>query len=237
VNYQQIDWLTMESSLTLSAEGSPAKTSALQGKEPDLQALEAASGGNSTGSSVRRSRTGSSRKTYQPFAVEDWTKFSGASLRSGTMRNGTVYPLPPLAPLTAGTESGFWPTPTANSSNQCSVDAALKEAERLHPQGRWTLMSQVAAMEVHGNPMWPTPAARDWKGANGYDTTLNKLQNGIRAHLDQLPNAVQMAEGKAIRGTLNPTWVEWLMGFPLDWTDLKPWGTRSSRKSQKLSEG
>jgi hypothetical protein len=22
-------------------------------------------------------------------------------------------------------------------------------------------------------------------------------------------------------GKLNPTWVEWLMGFPLEWTDLK----------------
>ena len=23
-------------------------------------------------------------------------------------------------------------------------------------------------------------------------------------------------------GKLNPTWVEWLMGWPLGWTDLKP---------------
>jgi DNA (cytosine-5)-methyltransferase 1 len=23
-------------------------------------------------------------------------------------------------------------------------------------------------------------------------------------------------------GQLNPTWVEWLMGWPLEWTDLKP---------------
>lgn len=237
MNYQQTDWLTMASPSTPSAEDSRAKTSALPEKEPDSQALEVASGGSSTALSRKRGRSGSSRKTYQPFAVEDWTKFSGASLRSGTMRNGTVYPLPPLAPLTAGTESGLWPTPTANSSNQCSMDAALKEAKRLHPQGRWTLMSQVAAMEVHGNRMWPTPAARDWRGANGYDTTLNKLQNGIRAHLDQLPNAVQMAEGKAIRGTLNPAWVEWLMGFPIGWTDLKHWETPSSRKSQKSSEG
>ena len=25
-----------------------------------------------------------------------------------------------------------------------------------------------------------------------------------------------------INGALNPTWVEWLMGFPLGWTDLQP---------------
>ena len=26
-------------------------------------------------------------------------------------------------------------------------------------------------------------------------------------------------------GQLNPTWVEWLMGLPLGWTDLGSWGT------------
>jgi hypothetical protein len=32
-------------------------------------------------------------------------------------------------------------------------------------------------------------------------------------------------------GSLNPTWVEWLMGFPLGWTDLEPSETPSSRRS------
>jgi hypothetical protein len=32
-------------------------------------------------------------------------------------------------------------------------------------------------------------------------------------------------------GSLNPTWVEWLMGFPIGWTDSKAWETPSSRKS------
>jgi hypothetical protein len=26
-------------------------------------------------------------------------------------------------------------------------------------------------------------------------------------------------------GQLNPNWVEWLMGWPIGWTDLKPLGT------------
>jgi DNA (cytosine-5)-methyltransferase 1 len=36
-------------------------------------------------------------------------------------------------------------------------------------------------------------------------------------------------------GPLNPTWVEWLMGYPPGWTVLKDWATRSSRKSRKSS--
>jgi hypothetical protein len=38
-------------------------------------------------------------------------------------------------------------------------------------------------------------------------------------------------------GTLNPTWVEWLMGFPLGWTVLEPSETPSSRRSRKSSAG
>ena len=39
----------------------------------------------------------------------------------------------------------------------------------------------------------------------------------------------------ATGGPLNPTWVEWLMGFPLGWTDLGDSATRSSRRSRKSS--
>jgi hypothetical protein len=36
-------------------------------------------------------------------------------------------------------------------------------------------------------------------------------------------------------GKLNPTWVEWLMGFPLGWTALDVWEMPSSRRSRKGS--
>jgi DNA (cytosine-5)-methyltransferase 1 len=35
-----------------------------------------------------------------------------------------------------------------------------------------------------------------------------------------IEEARQMGAGNG--GKLNPTWVEWLMGWPLGWTDLKP---------------
>jgi hypothetical protein len=44
-----------------------------------------------------------------------------------------------------------------------------------------------------------------------------------------LDYAVEMGKTKsktyaapAVGGRLSPTWVEWLMGWPLGWTDLKP---------------
>ena len=50
--------------------------------------------------------------------------------------------------------------------------------------------------------MWPTPKAQNCRG-NG-----ERHGNGGQS-LDAV-----------VGGRLNPTWVEWLMGFPLGWTDL-----------------
>ena len=52
---------------------------------------------------------------------------------------------------------------------------------------------------------FPTPQCRDWKG---------KSQRGADPkNRDCLPNAIQDT------GQLNPTWVCWLMGYPLNWME------------------
>jgi hypothetical protein len=63
--------------------------------------------------------------------------------------------------------------------------------------------------------IFPTPACNDAKNCN---PPSQRKENG--RHSDQL-NVVG-------GGSLNPEWVEWLMGFPLGWTDLQ-----SSRTSQE----
>ena len=73
--------------------------------------------------------------------------------------------------------------------------------------------------QVRHPKLWPTPAARDYKGMNGYEATKAKIESGQRGQMGQLPNAVMMEQGKG-GGQLNPVWVEWLMGFPSGWTDL-----------------
>ena len=45
--------------------------------------------------------------------------------------------------------------------------------------------------------------------------------NGFHSNDNRCIGDLGMAGDKrAIGGSLNPTWVEWLMGFPLGWTDL-----------------
>lgn len=53
--------------------------------------------------------------------------------------------------------------------------------------------------------LWPTPQSRDWKGSSG---------RSLKGQEFDLPTAVG--------GKLNPIFVEWLMEWPLGWTDLKP---------------
>ena len=56
--------------------------------------------------------------------------------------------------------------------------------------------------------MWPTPTARDWKdGRSIGDAPVNGL----------LGRAVNPSSKT---GSLSPMWVEWLMGYPIGWTDL-----------------
>lgn len=103
-------------------------------------------------------------------------------------------------------EPEMWPTPNASDSKQ----ANMKDG---HDIKKGYLRGVVK--------MWPTPAARDYKGANGYERTKNKLEQGQRAQMGQLPNAVMMQEKKHISGSLNPEFVEWLMGYPIGWTSLE----------------
>lgn len=240
------DCRQMELPLMLSAEGSPAKTLAQQDEVQVLQEKEVASGLSSTGSSKKSNRATRSLKTFQPFDLADWTKSSGPLPRSGMMQNGIVYPLPPLVPLTKETGSGLWRTPNAGDSKRGTyaskeaMDAHLARGKQLslpnqirHPH-LWPTPRACSSMSAkmtpklaaHPHPnletvvartMWPTPTAH------------NAKEGAFPAeYLRNTPTLAAMAGGR-----LNPTWVEWLMGFPSGHTDCEFSAMRSSRKSQK----
>jgi hypothetical protein len=73
--------------------------------------------------------------------------------------------------------------------------------------------------------MWPTPTASDWKGPN--------LSGGESASCHGLSTSVAMLNNpqvNAVGGSLNPNWVEWLMGWPIGWTDCDASATDKSPK-------
>jgi len=73
--------------------------------------------------------------------------------------------------------------------------------------------------------LWPTPTARDYRNQHGQDS------EAFRKRLDH-PRGVNLVEElqrQGITGQLNPPWVEWLMGFPIGWTDCDASGMQLSR--------
>ena len=188
-----------------SVGDSPAKTSALQGGGQGSTKTPAADYGRSTPVLLAKyDHNTSSWKTSQLCLEGGLTAFSETWPRSGMMRNGTAYQLPPLVRLTDATEFGLWRTPQAGDAKACHTG------------------TQNQVMLAHQVKMLPTPAARDWKDNGTSPAELNR-------------NSVTLAT--IAGGSLNPMWVEWLMGFPADHTALSASETPSSRKSQKSSGG
>jgi hypothetical protein len=118
-----------------------------------------------------------------------------------------------------------WPTPMA--SDGCKPSGGNRRSADLTQASR----------------MWPTPAARDAKGANSREHVET---NGTgRRHMDQLANfAVHSLPAREITRdggdtsdqprTLNPLFVEALMGWPTGWTSFDFAATAWSRWLQRM---
>jgi len=77
---------------------------------------------------------------------------------------------------------------------------------------------------------WPTPKANKVHPMIT-DKNREKLAARNKANLEE----VIAGNCNKATGQLNPAWVEWLMGYPMGWTELKDWATPSSRKSHTKS--
>ena len=132
------------------------------------------------------------------------SEFCGTFPRSGMMQSGTVYQLPNLARTITEIGSGLLPTPVA------STGGATKNWQPIRPSGHREALTLQEYVK-----MFPTPTARDYKGAVKPETMKAKGRN---PNTNSLPDAI---EYRGESGRLNPTWVEWLMGYPLGHTALE----------------
>ena len=137
----------------------------------------------------------------------------------GLMLNGECFRQPMLVQTTKENEFGYWLTPNCMDSLPPRSIEALKKQYDKNRQGR-TTHSTLREQVVYPPPnqMWPTPSTRDYKG--GY--LGGRIRNG-KVSWDTLDVAVQHTDNQnKDGGQLNPMWVEWLMGWPVGWTELKP---------------
>ena len=206
---QQSDWLQTElESMSLRA-ASPAKTSQSQEIRQEYKTERAVDYGQSAPVLLGSFDLNTpSLKTSQTCLMENGelglSEFSGTFPRSGMMRSGTVYQLPNLARTITEIGSGLLPTPVASDMGSASQ-------KRINQTGH----PKAALREA---VFWPTPNASQG-GTTGNWKPVRDSGHTVQLSLAQSVRNLRIQQGKPFGG-LNPTWVEWLMGFPIGHTDL-----------------
>ena len=84
----------------------------------------------------------------------------------------------------------------------------------LYQQPEW-----VRPIDESESLSWPTLTTANWVTSTSVEATREAMLNGEK-YSSRIVQAIALAEPTAI-GYLNPMWAEWLMGFPLGWTDLE----------------
>lgn len=172
---------------------------------------------------ARYDRDSCSWKTAQCSLLGGSASYSETWPRWGTMRNGACWALPMPAHHTDDNEFGFLPTPLASNTKANHMRSGGRPPRSYWPTpvadgDRRTNYAQGGTLLGYAVTMWPTPTVQDAKN-NGAPSQMERNTKPLNAECG---------------GALNPPWVEWLMGWPIGWTDLQPLATVKFRQWLRL---
>ena len=223
--------------------GFHAKTLAPQEKAQELKENEAECGEKWRASFTKYNPDTSLWRTHQCSLLGDLEEFSETWPQWGLMRDGECWEQRMLEQTIRGTGFGLsekLPTPTATDYKNQPTSKSWK--------AKGAINYKLSNPEIREKWMIPTPTARDGSGVRGkaaqerkgnpIDTIpiyvqkfptpqSNDAKNAVVRHRTKsqqvmLGGTIATDNPELIGGQLNPTWVEWLMGWPLGMTDLKP---------------
>ena len=193
-----------EALLTLCQEASRARTSVPPARAPAWLVRAVASGESSPASSPRYSPSGASSRTVPSYARVGSPSSSATLPPWGMMLHGECSVQTPWVPPTSGSACGSWPTPTVHGNYN---------RKGLSPKSGDGLATAVYRVT------WPTPCASEGKDCGTSWALLSTFG----------PNSGRLQRTMAFRGMpetqltekaiLNPAWTEWLLGWPIGWTD------------------
>ena len=184
-------------------------------------------------------------RTAQCSLLEEEPELLQTLPRWGMTVNGLLWEQPMLEPITSETGCGslqqMWLTPRVVEIDETPENFRKRmnsKRKNDRKNGFGSLTMQVK---------WASPNARDWKDSGASQGNRKSPNLGTQVHWPtprtagmcggtgswELLNKNTTKEearkmGAGNGGSLNPTWVEWLMGWPLGWTDLKPLETDKS---------
>jgi len=185
-----------EELLTLYLEDFRAKTLAQPDEAQELKENDQVCGNTWQGSLARLDPDTLLWRTAQCSLLEDLELSLQTFPRWGSMQNGVLYPLPILVQTISVKEYGSEPNNETffHTPNTTGIDGGSNSRKALKKR-------------IDKNQYF-TPTTRDYKGMSGANF---RLKHGMNHNL-----------ADCLGGVPNPMWVEWLMGWPLGWTDLKP---------------
>lgn len=176
-------------------------------------------------------------KTSQVSLMGELTPFLGTWPKSGSMLNGVCSKR--LQLVQAITEIGSFyspivpkegvtfPTPSVMDSSQDGT-MVRKVAKESLARGGWRGISLPLCVKL-----FPTPTLAESKNSP-YQTSNGKRYPTLLGHVQMFPTPDANPDKYRLKGNsqaskslnalhggkLNPQWVEWLMGWPIGWTDL-----------------
>lgn len=154
---------------------------------------------------MKRKLPSYSLKTCQTLGPKEQSEFAKSWPKEGMIVDGVIYPLVMWERNTKGKDGFCWPTPMLKDAKTKIQKRIMKNNRRLSRNG---ITHSLCLAETI--IMFPTPNARDWKD--------NASPSEYKRHT---PTLATQANGR-----LNPQWVEWLMGYLIGWTELKPLETQ-----------
>ena len=116
--------------------------------------------------------------------------------------SGGQNPGPKRHSLQSMARHNLWPTPRATDGTKGGPNQRGSKGDLALP----------SAVIKYGK--WPTPTANE----DAAGTPNGKMQPMLGNH----PGVRGTTPEEWSRGSLNPLWVEWLMGWPIGWTNLEP---------------
>ncbi len=183
--------------LTWFLVDSRVRTYQLPGMAPESTASAQDSGEKWHESSVRYDRDSSSWRTHRSLFEED-LPWSSVTLPSwGMTLDGVLWEPPTSGRPISVIASGLLPTPTT-----VDTGSLFNKSDSPGAKNRPTL----GAMAKFN--LWPTPVRRDYRAPG-------------RSRLERTGSKAGECLPQIVGGQLNPTWVEWLMNWPMGWTSLE----------------
>jgi hypothetical protein len=138
---------------------------------------------------------------------------------SGMTRDGQLYPLPRLEPHANAIGGGSSPDGEIGGNQLLPIPTASQYGSSQNGSNSNRPSAGTPSLQTRLNlwgTLWPTPTVADSRSTARHTTTAEASHAGTT-----MTDALRSRLGNA-KARLSPRFVEWMMGYPVGWTDCVP---------------